>query len=172
MPELEVRIYPDPILREKCHPVEEINEQLRALAANMVETAIAAPGVGLAASQVGEPIRLIVIDLSIGEDPEQLHILLNPEIEIIGKNEIEVEEGCLSLPEIFEKVKRPERIRVRALNLEGKKVILDADGRLARVLHHEVEHLEGKLLIDRLNRMKRGLIKRHLKKRAKSALAS
>jgi peptide deformylase len=172
MAELEIRTYPDPILREKCRPVENIDESIRALAADMAETAAAAPGVGLAAPQVGETLRLVVIDLSMGEDPDQLHVLVNPEIESTGDEEIEAEEGCLSLPEIFENVTRPARVRVRARNLEGREFILDVDGRLARVLHHEIEHLDGKLLLDRLNRMKRGLIKRHLKKRAKAASAS
>jgi peptide deformylase len=172
MAELEIRIYPDPILREVCEPIEEIDEHIRQLAFDMAETTRARPGVGLAAPQVGETIRLVVVDLSIGEDPAQLHILVNPEIEFIGEEEIEAEEGCLSLPEIFEKLTRPARVRMRALNIEGREIVLDADGRLARVLQHEIEHLDGKLLLDHLNRLKRELIKRHLKKRARAVSAS
>ncbi len=168
MAQLEIRIYPDPILREKCRPVEEIDDQVLRLIADMIETVHGAPGVGLAAPQVGETLRIVVIDISLGEDPDQLHVLINPEVELGEGEEVEMEEGCLSLPEIFEKLKRPGRVRVRALNLKGKEILLDAEGRLSRVLQHEIEHLDGKLLLDRLNRVKRELVKRRLKKRAKS----
>lgn len=169
MSERAIRIYPDPALRGHCLPVEEIDETKRRLALDMVETMHKAPGVGLAAPQVGELVRLIVVDLSIGEDPGQLHVLFNPVIETTAPEMNEAEEGCLSLPEVLEKVIRSERVRVRALNLEGKQVALDAQGKLARVLQHEIDHLDGKLILDHLNRMKRELIKRRLKKRSKTA---
>ncbi len=171
MAELRILTYPDPMLRKKCRPVEEIDGRIKQLVADMVEAVHAAPGVGLAAPQVGEALRIVVVDLSIGEDPDQLHVLVNPEVESLEGEEIEVDEGCLSLPEIFEKITRPERARVRALNLEGREILLDARGRLARVLQHEIEHLDGKLLLDRLTRVKRELIKRRLKKLAKAAPA-
>ncbi|MFC1492213.1 peptide deformylase [Nitrospinota bacterium] len=169
MAQLPILVYPDPVLREKCRAVEDIDDRIRGLVSDMTETVHGAPGVGLAAPQVGETLRIVVVDLSIGEDPDQLHVLVNPEIDLVEGKETEGEEGCLSLPEIFEKVKRPNRVRVRALNLKGKGIVLDTEGKLARVLHHEIEHLDGKLLLDRLNRLKRELVKRRLKKRAKSA---
>jgi len=165
---LPIRIYPDPSLRKKCAPVGEIDDHLRELASRMVETLRAAPGAGLAAPQVGEGIRLVVVDLSVGEDPDQLHILLNPEVERAEGEQFE-EEGCLSLPNVLEKVRRPARLRVRALNLEGREVLLDAGGALARVLQHEIGHLDGTLLFDHLNRLKRDAIKRRLRKQAKAA---
>ncbi len=169
MAELRILTYPDPMLRKKCRPVVDIDGRIRQLASDMVAAVHAAPGVGIAAPQVGEILRLVVIDLSLGEDPDQLHVLVNPEVESVEGEEIEADEGCLSLPEIFEKIARPERVRVGALNLEGREILLDAQGRLARVLQHEIEHLDGKLLLDRLNRVKRELIKRRLKKLAKAA---
>ncbi len=169
MPELRIRTYPDPVLRKKCMHVEEINDQVRGLAVNMAETMHRAPGVGLAAPQVGESIRLIVVDLSVGQDPAQLHVLVNPEVEMTEGEEAEAEEGCLSLPDVLEKVSRFERARIRALNIKGKEIVLDAQGKLARVLQHEIEHLDGKLILDRMNRIKREIIKRRLKKRAKTA---
>jgi peptide deformylase len=171
MAELRILTYPDPMLRKKCRPVEEIDGRIKQLVSDMVEAVHDAPGVGLAAPQVGEALRLVVVDLSIGEDPDQLHVLVNPEVEALEGEEIEADEGCLSLPEIFEKITRPERARVRALNLEGREILLDAQGRLARVLQHEIEHLDGKLFLDRLTRVKRELIKRRLKKLAKAAPA-
>ncbi len=172
MAELPILLYPDPALREVCQSVEEIDDRIRTLAADMVETVHAAPGVGLAASQVGERVRLIVIDLSLGEDSSQLHVLVNPEIVSTEGEEVEASEGCLSFPDIFEIIKRPERVRVRALNLEGKEIFLNGQDRLGRVLLHEIEHLDGKLFVDRLSRLKRELIKRRMKKRSKAAPAA
>jgi peptide deformylase len=169
MPELRICTYPNPILRGKCLPIEEIDDRVRNLAVAMTEAMHGAPGVGLAAPQVGELIRLIVVDLSVGQDPAQLHVLVNPEIEVLEGEKMELEEGCLSLPDVLEKVSRFQRVRVRALNIKGKEIFLDAQGKLARVLQHEIEHLDGKLILDHLNRVKRELIKRRLKKRAKSA---
>jgi len=172
MPELPILLYPDPVLRETCQNVEEIDERIRVLAADMVETVHAAPGVGLAASQVGERVRLIVVDLSLGEDPAQLHILVNPEIVSTEGEEVEASEGCLSFPDIFEIIKRPARVRVRALSPEGKEIFLNGQDHLGRVLLHEIEHLDGKLFVDRLSRLKRELIKRRIKKRSKPAPAA
>ena len=112
MPELRIRTYPDPILREKCLPIEEIDGRVRNLAAGMTGAMHLAPGVGLAAPQVGELIRLIVVDLSVGQDPAQLHVLVNPLIEELEGEKIELEEGCLSLPDVLEKVSRFQRVRV------------------------------------------------------------
>jgi peptide deformylase len=136
----------------------------------MVETMYAAPGVGLAAPQLGEAVRLIAVDLSIGREKGHLHVLINPEI-FESEGEQFEEEGCLSLPDVTERVRRFGHVRVRALNREGKEVVLDAQEMLSRVLQHEIDHLDGKLLLDRLSRVKRDLIKRRLKKQAKAAPA-
>ncbi len=130
----------------------------------------AAPGVGLAAPQLGEAVRLIAVDLSIGREKGHLHVLINPEI-FESEGEQFEEEGCLSLPDVTERVRRFGHVRVRALNREGKEVVLDAQEMLSRVLQHEIDHLDGKLLLDRLSRVKRDLIKRRLKKQAKAAPA-
>lgn len=166
-----IRLYPDPTLREKAVLIEEIGAHIRKLAGDMIETLHAAPGVGLAAPQVGEALRLVVVDITAGGQEGQIHILVNPAIEESEGEQFE-EEGCLSLPEVTERVTRPARLRVRALNLEGREIILDAQGPLARILHHEIDHLEGVLLFDHLGRTKRDAIKRRLKKRARSALAT
>ncbi len=165
-----IRTYPDPFLRKKCKPIGEIDGWVRELADEMVETMYAVPGVGLAAPQLGEPVRLVAVDLSIGREKGHLHVLINPEI-LESEGEQFEEEGCLSLPDVTERVRRFGRVRVRALNREGKEVVLDAQEMLSRVLQHEIDHLDGKLLLDRLSRVKRDLIKSRLKKQAKAALA-
>jgi len=165
---LEILTYPAPALRRKCLPVERVTERTRELARAMLDTMHDAPGVGLAAPQVGENIRLIVVDVSVGKDPKQVHFLVNPEIESAEGERI-VEEGCLSLPGVTENIRRRETVRVRALNLEGEEVILDAREVLAFVLQHEIDHLDGKLILDRLNKTKRDLVKRRLKKQARAA---
>ena len=165
---LEILTYPAPALRRKCLPVERVTERIRELARAMLDTMHDAPGVGLAAPQVGENVRLIVVDVSVGKDPKQVHFLVNPEIESAEGERI-VEEGCLSLPGVTEKIRRRETVRVRALNLEGEEVILDAREVLAFVLQHEIDHLDGKLILDRLNKTKRDLVKHRLKKQARAA---
>ena len=165
-----IRTYPDPFLRKKCKPIGEIDGWVRELADEMVETMYAAPGVGLAAPQLGEPVRLITVDLSIGREKGHLYVLVNPEILESAGEQFE-EEGCLSLPDVTERVRRFGRVCVRALNRGGKEVVLDAQKMLSRVLQHEIDHLDGKLLLDRLSRVKRDLIKRRLKKQAKAAPA-
>ena len=168
MAALEILKYPAPALRRKCLPVERITERMEELARAMLATLHDAPGVGLAAPQVGEYIRLIVVDLSVGKDPKQVHFLVNPEIESAEGERI-VEEGCLSLPGVTEKIRRHEAVRVRALNLQGEEVFLDAREVLAFVLQHEIDHLDGKLILDRLNKTKRDVLKRRLKKQARAA---
>ena len=168
MAALPIRVYPDPALRKRCRPVGRVDAALRELAGGMVETLHSAPGVGLAAPQVGEEVRLIVVDLSLGQDPGQLHVLVNPE-PLSAEGEQMEEEGCLSLPGVHEKVRRSMRVRVRALNLQGEEILLDGEGPLARVLEHEMDHLDGKLLLDHLTRAKRDLLKRRLKKRGRAA---
>src|SRR6185295_17279432 len=151
---LAIRIYPDPVLRVKCRPVETFDAALRKLAANMVETMHAAPGVGLAAPQVGVDLRLAVVDTSVGEDPRQVHILINPEIEHREGLETDVE-GCLSLPGITDKVDRPAHVRIRSTNFEGERVQIEAEGFLARALCHEIDHLDGILFTDHLRGLRK-----------------
>jgi peptide deformylase len=152
-----------PVLHQRADPVLEINEEIIALARDMVETMHLAPGIGLAAPQLGIGQRLITVDLSVGEKPDELIILVNPEI-LEEEGETIEEEGCLSVPEIREKVVRPGRVLVRGLSLEGKEVEIEARNLLARVFSHEIDHLDGRLFIDRLSPLKRSLIRRRLKK--------
>jgi peptide deformylase len=168
---LPIRIYPDPVLRARCRPAERVDEAVQALAGSMVETLHSAPGVGLAAPQVGEEIRLVVVDLSMGTEPAALHVLVNPEV-LSAEGEQYEEEGCLSLPEVREKVRRALRVRVRALNLKGEEILLDGQGVLARVLLHELDHLDGKLILDHLGRAKRDAVKKRLKRQARAAASS
>lgn len=160
---LPIVIYPDPVLRVRCPEIERFDTELKKLAADMVETMHAAPGVGLAASQVAVELRLAVVDITAGESPEEVHILVNPEIiEASGKDTDE--EGCLSIPGITEKVNRPAAIRVRAQDLEGQPFEISADGLFARAICHEIDHLNGVLFVDRLVGLRKEMVKRQLKR--------
>ncbi|MEA2601278.1 MAG: peptide deformylase [Acidobacteriota bacterium] len=162
---LPIRIYPDPILRVKCREVTEFDAVLQKLAANMVETMYAAPGVGLAAPQVGVELRLAVVDVSLGEDPSQLRVLVNPVI--LDRSGLDSEvEGCLSLPGINDKVDRPTTITLRAQDLTGRSFDLQAEGFFARAICHEVDHLDGVLFTDHLRGLRRERSRRQLKKLA------
>ncbi len=162
---LPIRIYPDPVLRVKTRKVEEFDDRLRKLASNMVETMHAAPGVGLAAPQVGSDLRMAVVDVSVGEDPTQLMVLINPEI--VRREGLETDvEGCLSLPGITDKVDRPIAILVRAQDLAGKPFQLEAVDYLARAICHEVDHLDGILFTDHLRGLRKERVRRQLKKLA------
>jgi peptide deformylase len=164
---LPIRLYPDPVLREKCPPVERFDDELRDLAADMVETMHAAPGVGLAAPQVGALLRLALVDLSVGKDPEELLVLVNPEV--LGEEGLATEvEGCLSIPDLTDKVERPERIGLRAQDLQGRPFELDADDWLARAVLHEIDHLDGVLFVDRLRGLRKERARRALKKMAEA----
>lgn len=162
----EIRKYPDPVLRNKTSRVERVDRDLDRLIEDMVETMHAAPGVGLAANQVGVPLQLAVIDLSSREDEGQRHpliVIINPEILSMEGSVIE-EEGCLSIPDYAEKVKRAARVRVRALDRSGKPFEIEAEGLLAKAFQHEIDHLNGLLFVDRLSSLKKGLFKRKFKK--------
>jgi peptide deformylase len=155
--------YGSPILAKTAKKIENIDEDIENLAQSMVETMYTAPGIGLAAPQINKGLRLITADLSIGEKKEDLIILINPEVlNIEGSSTLE--EGCLSVPGIHEKVTRPFHVTVKGIDLKGKERIIDADDLLARVLLHEIDHLEGKLFIEHLSPLKRNLIKKQLKK--------
>lgn len=163
-----IRLYPDPVLREPCAEVSVFDADLRKLAADMVETMHNAPGVGLAAPQVGEPIRLTVVDLSVGEDPDALLVLINPVLAEEEGKATEVE-GCLSLPGLTDRVDRPTRIAVEAQDLDGDPFRLTAEDWLARAVCHEMDHLDGVLFVDRLRGLRRERARRKLRKMAETA---
>jgi peptide deformylase len=152
-----------PTLTKKAAAVETVDEETVRLARDMVETLHAAPGIGLAAPQVDVLKRLIVVDLSVGQNPDDLIILVNPVV-VSQEGEDFSEEGCLSVPDIREKVKRPHRVVVRGLDLEGEEVEIEGEDLLARALCHEIDHLEGKLFIEYLSPLKRSFIRKKLKK--------
>jgi peptide deformylase len=156
--------YPDARLHTRARPVKAVDERIRQLAADMAETMYAAPGVGLAATQVDVHERLIVIDVS--DDKSGLIVLINPEL-LEKDGEQVCEEGCLSVPGIYDKVARAERVRVRALNLDGASFELEADGLLAVCVQHEMDHLEGKVFVEYLSLLKQNRIKAKIAKRAR-----
>ena len=153
--------FPDERLRQKAKPVEEVDDGIRKLIDDMFETMYAAPGIGLAATQVNVQRRLLVLDIS--EEKNQPLALINPEL-LTREGQGESDEGCLSVPGVFEKVKRAEKIRVRALNRDGESFEMDADGLLAVCIQHEIDHLEGKLFVDYLSPLKRQLARKKVKK--------
>lgn len=156
--------YPDERLHTKARPVAEVDERIRALIADMAETMYEAPGIGLAATQVNVHERVIVIDVSEARD--ELRAFVNPEI-LDRRGEHIGEEGCLSVPGVYDKVKRAEWVRVRALNEKGEPFELETDGLLAVCIQHEIDHLEGKVFVEYLSLLKQGRIKNKLAKRAR-----
>jgi peptide deformylase len=161
---LDIRKYPDPVLREKAGAVGEIDGEVRRIISDMVETLYAAKGVGLAAPQVGVSIRLIVIDMGLAEGEEKSPlVLINPEI-IGSEGSVSGEEGCLSLPDFTVDVSRAEKVVVRGLDGEGRKLTVRAEGLLARVLQHEADHLDGTLLLDKAGFLSREFYKKRIKK--------
>lgn len=163
---LPIRLYPDPVLRQRCQPVEHFGSDLVHLAEDMVETMAAAPGIGLAAPQVGVDLRLAVVDLSAGKSREQRLFLVNPRL-LEPAGSWEDEEGCLSIPGFAEKVSRPESLRVEAQDLAGVPFSLAAEGMLARVISHEVDHLNGILFVDHLRGLRRERARRALRRLAR-----
>ncbi len=161
MAPLRILRYPDPRLRTRAQPVDEVTEEIRRLVADMFATMYAAPGVGLAASQVDAHKRIIVVDIS--KERNDPHAFINPEIEIIGGTQL-LDEGCLSIPGFYEAVSRADRIRVSALDEHGESFTLEADGYLSVCIQHECDHLEGKLFVDYLSNLKRGRIRKKLAK--------
>jgi peptide deformylase len=159
--------YGTPVLHSSADPVERIDTPAVRLFDDMVETMLAAPGIGLAAPQIGISKRLIVIDLSVGEDPEQLIKLVNPEI-VEQEGEQREEEGCLSVPGFTGTPIRPARVTAKGIDLEGKERIFTATGLLARAFCHEIDHTNGILFVDRLSPLKRDLMKRKLRRKSKS----
>ena len=162
----EILKYPDPILRKISEPIVDFDDDLRKLALDMTETMYAAPGIGLAAPQVGVSQRLILVDLTVGSEKGHLFIAVNPEIVEASGTQCG-EEGCLSVPDTAESVTRPSRIVIRAQDLDGKPWELVAEDLLARCFCHEIDHLNGVLFIDKLSPLKRNLAKRRLRKAAR-----
>ena len=168
----EILTAPDPRLREVSKPVDKVDDALRALMDDMLETMYDAPGIGLAAIQVGVPLRVIVMDLA-GEDEEPApRYFVNPEILDPAVETNVYEEGCLSVPEFFDEVERPARCRVKYLDYDGKEQLVDAEGMFATCIQHEMDHLEGILFIDHLSRLKRERVLKKLKKEQRLAAAS
>ncbi len=160
---LEIVKYPHPVLKKKCEPVGEIDEEVRKLIDDMRETMYGATGVGLAACQVGVSRRVIVLDVSPMDPRHTFFALINPEI-ISEEGEVDHEEGCLSVPDYLEKIKRKEKVCVRGVSPEGMEVEINGDGILAIALQHEIDHINGILILDRVSRLKREIYRNKLKK--------
>ena len=159
---------PDSFLRKKSEIVDEVNDEIRSLMDDMLETMYDAPGIGLAAIQIGVPKRVIVIDLSKGDEKKSPMFFVNPEIIVKSNNDAAYEEGCLSVPNQFAEINRPETCKVKFLDYEGKEQILEAKGLLATCIQHEMDHLEGILFIDYLSKLKKSMIIKKLSKQKKS----
>jgi peptide deformylase len=157
----------DPVLHSPSARVDRVDGSVAALVADMVDTMYAAPGIGLAAPQIGVPLRVIVVDLSVGEDESQLIKLVNPEF-VVREGEQKHEEGCLSVPGYGGSPTRPARVVVKGLDLEGRERTYEGTELLARAFCHEIDHIDGLLFVDRLSPLKRDLLKRKLRKKAKT----
>jgi len=168
MTTLDILHFPDPRLRNVAQPVEQVDDAIRKLVADMFETMYAAPGIGLAATQVNVDKRVIVIDVS--EEKDQPLCLINPEI--LARDGIEeMEEGCLSVPGVFELVERADHVRIQALNQDGERFEMEAGELLAVCIQHEIDHLDGKLFVDYLSPLKRARIRKKLEKEQRQSLS-
>lgn len=161
--------YGNDVLRRGTEPVAEFDDQLQRFIDDMVDTMYAAPGIGLAANQVGDPRRVAVIDLSVGKRSGELHVLINPQIEAL-EGAVYEDEGCLSIPDFTETVSRPERVHIRFLDRNGQPRDMWGQGLMARAMAHEIDHLDGKLFIDRLRGFKRDRIVKKIQKLAKAGM--
>ena len=159
---------PDPFLRQKSEKVDTVNDDIRTLMNDMLETMYDAPGIGLAAIQIGVPKRVIVIDLSKNDEKKTPLYFVNPEIIIKSNKDASYEEGCLSVPNQFAEISRPDTCKVKFLNYDGKEKILEATGLLATCIQHEMDHLEGILFIDYLSKLKKNMIVKKLSKQKKN----
>jgi peptide deformylase len=160
-------LYPNPVLLRPTKPVERVDEVVRQLVRDLVDTMNDAPGIGLAANQIGVALRACVVDLSAGETEGSLHILVNPVVREQQGSQVD-EEGCLSFPDITLEVERAERIVVDALDLDGQPFTLEAEGLLARAVLHECEHLDGQTFLRNVSSLRRELVKREIRKRIKA----
>ena len=166
---LPIRKYGDDVLRNPATPIDEIDASLQTLIDDMIDTMYAAPGVGLAANQVGVSRQLMIIDLSVGKRPGECHVFINPEI-IESEGEITEEEGCLSIPDFVEVVTRPERVKLRYLDRNGTQREMWGEGLMARAMCHEIDHLQGTLFVDHLRGFKKDRILKKISKLAKSGM--
>jgi peptide deformylase len=166
MAQLTILQFPDPRLRTVAKPVKEVDDRVRKLVDDMFETMYAAPGIGLAATQVNVHQRIIVIDVS--ENRDQPLVFINPEIEVLDQTHFDYEEGCLSVPGFYEKVTRPDRIQVKALDRDGQEFCILPEGLLAVCIQHECDHLKGKLFVDYISTLKRQRIRAKLEKQSRS----
>ncbi|MBL8771407.1 MAG: peptide deformylase [Phenylobacterium sp.] len=165
----EILVVPDARLKQVSQPVATVDDDLRALMDDMLETMYAAPGIGLAAIQIGVPKRVIVMDLAREGEDRQPRYFVNPEILWASDDTAPYEEGCLSVPEIYDEVERPARVKLRYLNYKGEQIEEDAEGLFAVCIQHEMDHLDGVLFIDHLSRLKREQAIKKVKKQAKAA---
>ncbi|WP_105424538.1 peptide deformylase [Neorhizobium tomejilense] len=161
-------ILPDPILRQVSKPIERVDAELLRLADDMLETMYDAPGIGLAAIQIGVPRRLLVVDIAREGEEKQPQVFINPEIVTSSDESSVYEEGCLSIPEYYAEVERPATVSVKHLGRDGKEYVVEADGLLATCLQHEIDHLNGVLFIDHISRLKREMVIKKFTKAAKS----
>jgi peptide deformylase len=148
-------VIPDPVLRQVSAPVAAVSKDIRALADDMLETMYDAPGIGLAAVQIGVPQRIVTMDLAKKDEPKDPIIFINPEIITSSEETSVYEEGCLSIPEYYEEVTRPARVKIRYMDIKGAAQEMDAEGLMATCIQHEIDHLNGKLFIDYLSKLKR-----------------
>jgi peptide deformylase len=163
----DILIIPDKRLRLKSEPVQAVDKSVRKLADDMFETMYAAPGIGLAAIQIGEPLRLITMDLAKKDEPPAPQVFVNPEITWSADEKAIYEEGCLSIPEYYEEVERPTAVKVKFLDLDGKPQEIEATGLFATCLQHEIDHINGVLFIDHISKLKRDMVMKKFKKAAK-----
>jgi len=165
----EILVVPNPVLKQVSAPVAQVDDDLRALMDDMLETMYDAPGIGLAAIQIGVPKRVIVMDLAREGEEKQPRYFVNPEILWRSEETAPYEEGCLSVPEYFDEVERPAKVKLRYLNYQGQQVEEDAEGLFAVCIQHEMDHLDGVLFIDHLSRLKREQAVKKVKKQVKAA---
>jgi peptide deformylase len=159
--------YPDPRLRQKAAPVPQITPEIQKLVDDMAETMYAAPGVGLAATQIGEAHRVFLVDIAAEDEPSRLHVFINPEVQKLGPEALGPE-GCLSFPGVNEDIKRAAKVTVKALDREGKPFELTAEGLFAVAIQHENDHLDGVLMIDHMGMLKKRIVQRKMQKRGGS----
>ena len=167
----DILIIPEKKLRLKSEPVKTVDAALRALVEDMFATMYEAPGIGLAAIQIGEPLRLITMDLAKKDDPPEPLVFINPEILWSSDETSTYEEGCLSIPEYYEEVERPAKVNVKYLDLDGKEREIEADGLLATCLQHEIDHINGVLFIDHISKLKRDMVMKKFTKAAKKGVS-
>ncbi|MCB1519642.1 MAG: peptide deformylase [Hyphomicrobiaceae bacterium] len=170
MAKLPIITLPDPLLRATSTPVERVDDDVRRLIDDMLETMYAAPGIGLAAVQVAVPRRIVVLDLSDKDEERKPLAMINPEIVKLGDSRRSYEEGCLSIPDVHVEIERPGDVIVRYIDRDGTPRELAADGLLATAIQHEVDHLDGRLIVDFLSRLKRDMIVRRFKKQARGVV--